>query len=99
MILAIILGLVVIVGIVFLVIGATKSKKTTKDILEKGVFASCKNNFDCNMGFLCELRNHPNMGMCVVAPGGACHQGNGRNDVCYSGFYCDKQDGVCLKNN
>lgn len=92
----IILGIVVIIGVVFLIVGATR-QKSTKSLLEKGVFATCKNTFDCNLGFVCELRNHPNLGVCVIAPGGACHETGGRDDACYSGFYCDKQDGTCLK--
>jgi hypothetical protein len=93
----ILLTIIIIIGVVFLILGIVNRKKSTKNLLEKGVFVSCKNNFDCNLGFLCELRNHPNLGICVIAPGGACHETDGRDDACYSGFYCDKQDGVCLK--
>jgi hypothetical protein len=90
---------VVIVGLVFLILAIVKTTKVenAKSLESKGIFTSCKSHSDCNMGFVCEIRNHPTVGLCVIAPGGACH-GNGLNDICYSGYDCDKKEGRCLKN-
>lgn len=97
-ILWIIITAVVIVGTVFIIIGTRSSDNSSdKSLKAKGIFSTCKNNFDCGMGFVCELRTHPTVGVCVIAPGGACHSNGGRNDVCYSGYYCDSQDGTCLQ--
>ncbi len=97
-----ILFILVIIGIVFLVLAITKNKSdsadsSNKSSKEKGVMVDCKSNFDCGPGLFCEMRTHPSVGMCVIAPGGACHSLGGGNDVCYSGYYCDSQDGTCLK--
>jgi hypothetical protein len=93
----------VIVGIVFLVLALTKNKSdpstssANEEAKTKGVMVDCKSNFDCGPGLFCEMRTHPTVGICVVAPGGACHGLGGGNEVCYSGYYCDSQDGTCLK--
>jgi hypothetical protein len=92
----------VVVGIVFLVLAITKNKSDTetssnKAVQAKGVMVDCKSNFDCNPGLFCEMRAHPTVGICVVAPGGACHGLGDGNEFCYSGYYCDSQDGTCLK--
>jgi hypothetical protein len=98
-----ILFILVIVGIVFLVLAITKNKSdsvnsSNKSAQEKGVMVDCKSNFDCGPGLFCEMRSHPTVGICVIAPGGACHGLGGGNEVCYSGYYCDSQDGTCLKS-
>ena len=68
-----------------------------KDVRKaKGLFGACRNNFDCTWGFVCEQRDHPSQGMCVIAPGGACY-GN-KSSACYSGYSCDSTDGVCVKD-
>lgn len=91
----------VIVGTVFLVLAITKNDNpdntSDKAVQAKGVLVECKTNFDCSPGLFCDIRAHPTIGVCVVAPGGACHGLGGRNDVCYRGYYCDTQDGTCLK--
>jgi len=88
----------IVVGVVFLVLALTRSSESnTKVLTAKGIFTPCKTNFDCGMGFFCEIRDHPTTGICVIAPGGACYGNGGRNDVCYSGYYCDSQEGTCLK--
>lgn len=91
----------VIVGTVFLVLALTKNNSSgdssDKALQSKGVLVECKTNFDCAPGLFCDIRSHPTIGVCVVAPGGACHSLGGRNDVCYRGYYCDTQDGTCLK--
>ncbi len=95
----------IVVGIFFLVWGLTHpggitgggSSNTTAELKSFGVFKSCRNNFDCDLGFFCEVRGVDNAGICVIAPGGACHKNSDRDDICYSGFYCDAEDGICLK--
>ncbi len=96
----------IIVGTVFLVLGVSKDDSTNnnnvstssnKNIESKGVFVPCKNSFDCGPGLFCDIRDNPTTGVCVIAPGGACHMFGGRDDVCYRGYYCDKEDGTCLK--
>lgn len=90
----------VIVGTVFLVLAITKNNSndsSNKAVQAKGVLVECKTNFDCAPGLFCDIRDHPTIGVCVIAPGGACHGLGERNDVCYRGYYCDKQDGTCLK--
>jgi hypothetical protein len=88
------IAIVIIVAVVLIVIGTTgNSTKSAKTL-----YKTCKNNFDCELGFFCELRDHPSDGICVIPPGGACHKVTGnKNDACYSGYYCDVQDGICLK--
>ncbi len=100
------LGLLLIVGIAVAVIvifatnNDTSNNKNRTKIL-KSLYGECSSNFDCNLGFHCELRDQPSKGVCVIPPGGACHNAaNNLKDVaCYSGYYCDTQEGVCLKNN
>ena len=92
----------IIVGVFFLVWGLTHrngiSESDTKEQLKQlGVFKTCKTSFDCDLGFFCEFRNQPTVGVCVIAPGGACHKNSDKNDICYTGYYCDAQDGTCLK--
>jgi hypothetical protein len=95
----------IIVGTVFLVLGVSKDDNTSgstnsssnKNFESKGVFVPCKTSFDCGPGLFCDIRDNPTTGVCVVAPGGACHMFGGRDDVCYRGYYCDKEDGTCLK--
>jgi hypothetical protein len=84
----------IIVGIVLLfVFGDTED---SPDVMKsKGLYGVCKTNFDCTWGFVCELRDHPSDGVCVIAPGGACY--NNKDAACYSGYVCDSQDGVCVK--
>lgn len=93
------LFLILCVGVIvtLIVLGITGSNNETKTV-GKTLFKVCKNNFDCENGFICETRDHPSDGLCVIAPGGACHKAPGnKNDACYSGFYCDTQDGTCLQ--
>jgi hypothetical protein len=71
------------------------SSKESKN--SKALFKECNTNMDCPLGYLCELRDRPSKGICVIPPGGACHSVSGTEGVCYSGHYCDKQDGICLK--
>ncbi len=92
----IIFGLIIIGLIVAaIVIAVTSNNDTTTVTRTKSLFKQCRNNFDCDMGYFCELRNHPSVGMCVIPPGGACHKD--KNEVCYSGYVCDHQDGSCVK--
>ena len=94
--------ILIIVGVFFLVWGLTRTnnltgENTKEELKALGVFKPCKTNFDCDLGFFCEFRDHPTNGICVIAPGGACHKNSNRDDICYSGYYCDVQDGTCLK--
>jgi hypothetical protein len=100
---AIILFLLVCIAVVLIVVLATqdttsptKSSKTLKSL-----YGECSTNFDCALGFHCELRDQPSKGVCVIPPGGSCHsaKSNLKDVSCYSGYYCDSQEGVCLKNN
>jgi len=94
---AIIIILFIAVIVLAIVLG-TDDNSSTKEVKNtKAIFKQCNNNFDCPMGYLCELRDHPSKGICVVPPGGACHGFTSTDGVCYSGYSCDKQDGVCLK--
>ncbi len=89
-------ALILIIIAILIVIGLNSNKKDDKNA--KTLYKICKNNFDCELGFFCELRDHPSDGICVIPPGGACHKVTGnKNDACYSGYYCDTQDGICLK--
>ena len=91
---------VLLVGavITLAILYATKDDSSSGDVKNtKSLFNACANNFDCPMGYLCELRDHPSKGICVIPPAGACHSVSGIDGVCYSGHYCDKQDGICLK--
>ena len=76
----------IIVGTVFLVLALTKGNSpgdpSDKAVQSKGVMVDCKSNFDCGPGLFCEMRTHPTVGICVIAPGGACHDLGGRDDVC-----------------
>ena len=94
---AIIIILIAVVITLAVLLGTDNdsSSKEAKNV--KSIFKECSNNFDCPMGYLCELRDHPSKGICVVPPGGACHGFSKTDGVCYSGYSCDKQDGVCLK--
>ena len=84
--------------ITLVILGVTTSGNDDKSLSKKSLFRTCKNNFECDTGFFCELRNHPSDGICVIPPGGACHKVSGnKSDACYSGYYCDVQDGICLK--
>ena len=95
----IVAAVVVIAIVVAIVLIATNSNDTKNTVkVTKNLYGECKNNFDCGLGFHCELRNHPSKGLCVIPPGGACHSASGdKTKSCYSGHYCDEQDGVCLK--
>jgi len=93
--------IVIIFAVGFILIlnfGDDKTNEQNNKIL-KSLYGTCSNNFDCSLGFHCELRDHPSKGVCVVPPGGACHSANAKiKDVsCYSGYYCDKSEGICLK--
>ena len=93
---------IVTVGVIIIVVFAVAGGNTTSSNNKlKTVFGTCNNNFDCKLGFHCELRDHPSNGICVIPPGGACHpvEENLKGVACYSGYYCDKQEGVCLKSN
>jgi hypothetical protein len=93
----------IILGVFFLVWGLTHKNNLTgssssrEELKQLGVFKTCKTNFECDLGFFCEFRDHPTVGICVIAPGGACHKNSDKPDICYSGYYCDAQDGTCLK--
>jgi len=95
--------ILIAVGIFFIVWALThrdsinNGKESIEELKSLGVFKNCKTNFECDLGFFCEFRNHPTNGICVIAPGGACHKNSNRDDICYSGYYCDVQDGTCLK--
>jgi hypothetical protein len=93
--------IVLCIGIVItlIVLAITQNKTSDTKATGKTLFKLCKNTLDCETGFVCELRDHPSDGICVIPPGGACHKvvGN-KNSSCYSGYYCDTQDGVCYKN-
>jgi hypothetical protein len=87
----------IIVAVVLLVIFAIDDDDNNNDVTKsKGLYGVCKTNFDCTWGFVCELRDHPSDGICVIAPGGACY--NNKDAACYSGYVCDSQDGVCVKS-
>jgi hypothetical protein len=93
----IILIILIIVGVVLAIVLIDNDDDNNNDVTKsKGLYGVCKNNFDCNWGFVCELRDHPSDGICVIAPGGACY--NNKDMACYSGYVCDSQDGVCVKN-
>lgn len=94
---AIIFVLLVVAVITLAILYATKDSSADDTKNTKSLFKECTNNFDCPMGYLCELRDHPSKGICVIPPAGACHSVSGTDGVCYSGHYCDKQDGICLK--
>jgi hypothetical protein len=102
-ILKLIFIVLIIVGVFFLVWGITHNSnitggsQSTQELKTLGAFKACRNAFDCELGFVCEVRNHPSIGICVIAPGGACHKNSSRDDICYSGYYCDAQDGTCLR--
>jgi hypothetical protein len=86
--------------ITLVVLALTVNKDSNNTTSKKTLFKTCKNNFECETGFFCELRNHPSDGICVIPPGGACHKVSGnKSDACYSGYYCDVQDGICLKKD
>jgi len=86
--------------ITLVVLALTVNKDSNNTTSKKALFKTCKNNFECETGFFCELRNHPSDGICVIPPGGACHKVSGnKSDACYSGYYCDVQDGICLKKD
>ena len=92
----IIVILIVAVIVLAVLLGTDdNSSKESKNI--KALFQECSTNMDCPLSYLCELRDRPSKGICVIPPGGACHAVNEIKGVCYSGYYCDKQDGVCLK--
>lgn len=95
-ILALLLVVGLIVGVVFIVKASSSDSSSDSKAAKKALFGTCKTSFDCQTGFFCEVRDHPSHGLCVIPPGGACHSVN-KNEACYSGYYCDKQDGVCLK--
>jgi len=88
---------IVAIAAVVIVLLATNTESSSETKNTKALFKGCANNFDCPLGYNCELRDHPSKGICVIPPGGACHSVSGKDGVCYSGYYCDKQDGVCLK--
>jgi hypothetical protein len=96
----IVLGIIIIaiiVGVVLLLVFAINDDDENPDVMKaKGLYGVCKTNFECNWGFVCELRDHPSDGLCVIAPGGACY--NNKDAACYSGYVCDSQDGVCVKS-
>jgi hypothetical protein len=86
----------IIVGVVLLLIFLPDDDDNNSDVMKaKGLYGVCKNNFDCTWGFVCEIRDHPSDGVCVIAPGGACY--SNKDAACYSGYVCDSQDGVCVK--
>jgi len=90
--------LAIIAIIIVVVVLATRGNSDDENVIKSRVFKTCKNNFDCSLGLYCELRDHPSDGICVIPPGGACHSANGdKTASCYSGYYCDLQDGTCLK--
>ena len=86
----------IIVGIVLLVVFTVDDDNNNDVLKSKGLYGVCKTNFDCTWGFVCEIRDHPSDGVCVIAPGGACY--NNKDTACYSGYVCDSQDGVCVKS-
>jgi hypothetical protein len=87
----------IIVGVVLLLVFVINDDDENSDVMKaKGLYGVCKTNFECNWGFVCELRDHPSDGLCVIAPGGACY--NNKDAACYSGYVCDSQDGVCVKS-
>lgn len=93
--LLIIAALIVAIIVILIVNGGDSTDKNAKTL-----FKVCKSSFDCELGYYCELRDHPSDGICVIPPGGACHKATGnKNEACYSGYYCDLQDGVCLKED
>ncbi len=94
------LFLIICIGVVatLIVLAITNRENNDSKVTGKTLYKVCKNSFDCETGFVCELRDHPSDGICVIPPGGACHKVSGnKNDSCYSGYYCDSQDGVCYK--
>lgn len=94
-----ILLLVVIVGTVFLVIAiANRNNENDKQtLLARGITTPCTTNQDCNLGYICELVDHPSIGKCKIAQGGNCSEYEGREDICYTGYYCDKDEHACLR--
>ena len=94
----IILMLLLIAAVVVAIVVIPNINDDNNDDVKKakGLYGDCRNNFDCTWGFVCEQRDHPSKGMCVIAPGGACY-GN-KSSACYSGYSCDSTDGVCLKD-
>ena len=97
MILPIVLILIIALLVVVCIL-LSKNNSDTQKALSKGLFSECTNNFDCSLGFHCELRSHPSKGICVIPPGGNCHSKNiTDSSLCYSGYYCDKDEGVCMR--
>ena len=97
MLIIILLLLILIAVVVALLLRNNNSDSSPTPLDAKSLFASCANSFECPTGFHCELRDHPSMGICVIPPGGACHTVANKDGVCYSGYTCDKQDGICVK--
>ena len=91
----VIFTILIIVAVVLCVVLIPKDDNNSNVTKAKGLYGTCKNNFDCSWGFVCEIRDHPSDGLCVIAPGGACY--NNKDAACYSGYVCDSQDGVCVK--
>jgi hypothetical protein len=95
--LILLLCIAVAIIVTLIILGVNSSDSDTKTV-KKFLYKTCKNNFDCETGYHCELRDHPTDGICVIPPGGACYKAPGeKSSACYSGYYCDEQDGVCLK--
>lgn len=89
--------ILLLVAVALILVFTLGDDDENKDVMKaKGLYGVCKTNFDCNWGFVCELRDHPSDGICVIAPGGACY--NNKDAACYSGYVCDSQDGVCVKS-
>jgi hypothetical protein len=94
---AIVFVLLVAAVITLAILYANKENSADDSKNTKSLFKGCATNFECPMGYLCELRDHPSKGICVIPPAGACYEVSEIDGVCYSGHYCDKQDGICLK--
>ncbi len=99
--LIILIILIVAAAIIIPIAISSSGNSSVTNAKLKSIFGTCANNFDCKTGFHCELRDHPSNGICVIPPGGSCHsvEDKLRTASCYSGYYCDKQEGVCLKNS
>ena len=97
----VVLIIIAIILIVVLSVTKTDDNTTTQVSLNRKLFQNCSTNFECDNGYHCELRDHPSKGICVIAPGGACHRVQGsaseKSVSCYSGYYCDTKEGICLK--
>lgn len=94
LLIAVVIGLTVLI---FVLVRRNNNTNQQKLFKEKGIFSQCQKSSDCNIGFICEIRNHPTIGVCVVSQGGNCAGFEGLDEICYTGYTCDKDDKTCVR--